>query len=200
MIESRDILQLQQKEINEILEKMINQKVRTIGRASGMLWLGLGEEIDYVDYKGRTTKKSEYALHLQCPWRIKNTESCIVVASYDMYEPNSTTKWSEDFDWDIQGNNLYDEKVKNWFEEQDRSVIAYELKTNLDLAVTFDDGNSLEIFINTTADVECWRFFSFRSKNDVVVSGVNVHVGTEKVYVVADPHSYCGTERLCSIN
>ena len=175
-------MKLQQKEINEILEKMVNLKVGDIGRACDLLWLGLGEDIDYIDYKGRTSKKSEYALHLQCPWRIKNAEGRIVVASYDMYEPNSTIEWFEDFDWDIQGNNLYDEKIEIWFKEKDRFVIAYELQTDLDLIVTFDDGNSLEIFMNKTTDTEYWRFFN--SENHVVVSGVDVHVGDKKVYAI----------------
>lgn len=177
-------MKLQHKEIDEILENMVNQKARAIGRASDLLWLGLGKTIDDTDYKGRAIKKSEYSLHLQCPWRIKDRNDFVVVASYDMYEPNSKTDWSEDFNWDIQGNNLYDEKVKIWFEEQERFVVAYELKTNLDLIVIFDDGTFLEIFINTTTEVECWRFFPFKSENHVVVSGFAVHVGNELVHEI----------------
>jgi len=89
-----------------------------------------------------------------------------------------------EFDWDILGNNLYDEKIKTWLESHDRTISDYKLEKNLDLTVTFDDGDVLEIFINTTTTTECWRFFECNSHDHVVVSGKDVLIGDEVVYAL----------------
>ncbi|MCM3728808.1 hypothetical protein M3226_24505 [Neobacillus cucumis] len=77
-------------------------KLRNAGRASSLFWLGFGEMIS-VSRKGETEETAEYALHIQCSWRIIK-ENKILVASRDFYSPRSGwNEDNEDFDWDIQG-------------------------------------------------------------------------------------------------
>ena len=170
--------------VDEILQKIINEKVGALGRAGAMLWLNFGEVIDAVNYKGQSVKKSEYAIHIQCSWRIKNKQSRNIIAFYDMFEPNSSTEWSEDFDWDVQGNNLYDEKAKKWSTEHDRYIVDYKISPNLDLIIMFSDGNILEAFIDTSSKKECWRLFERKKDNHVVASGIDLYIGDDKVFEI----------------
>jgi len=169
--------------LNEHFQKIIGKNVESIGRAAAMLWMGFGKEIDTVDYKGNPTKKSEYALHLQCSWRIKNAQNQIIVGFFDMFEPRSHIEWSEDFDWDIQGNNLYDEKVKKWLGNCDRYVVDYKIDSNLDLTLMFNTKERLEVFINQTSKSECWRLLEYKGEH-VVASGVDIYIRDKKIYEV----------------
>lgn len=82
--------------------KLVGLKLRNAGRASSLFWLGFGEMIS-VSRKGETEETAEYALHIQCSWRIIK-ENKILVASRDFYSPRSGwNEDNEDFDWDIQG-------------------------------------------------------------------------------------------------
>jgi hypothetical protein len=57
----------------------------------------------------------QFALHLQCPWRITQKAS-IVVGSQDLYEPaDQEAPWTEDFNWDVPNANLRDKKLANFF-------------------------------------------------------------------------------------
>lgn len=68
------------------IDRLIGSRFQYISRAADMMCLGLGDEIDIVNYKGEIEKRPEYAIHFQCPWRFLN-ESSIVLGSYDIYEP-----------------------------------------------------------------------------------------------------------------
>ena len=97
--------------ICEYLDRIIGEPVSCIGRVSNMVWIGIGKNVMTVDRKGREKEKTEYALHIQSPWRIINKKKEeIVMASSDMYSPRTGMDYSEDFDWEPQGNNLFDEK------------------------------------------------------------------------------------------
>ncbi|MFX3618690.1 MAG: hypothetical protein ACE3JK_14370 [Sporolactobacillus sp.] len=96
--------------IEEALNKLIGLKFQYAGRASNLLWLGFGPMIS-VTRRGKTEQLAEYALHIQCAWRIMK-ENRMVAASADFYYPRSDWKGMDDhFEWDIQGNNRFDEKI-----------------------------------------------------------------------------------------
>ena len=106
------------------------QPLINIGRAADMAWIGFGKTIKVKNYKGIEELKSSFALHLQCPWRMVDTENKkILFTAYDMYLPNSSTEWTDDFDWDIQGINRYDEQAKKWF-GNNKNIIVEEVELN----------------------------------------------------------------------
>jgi len=156
-------------EINELL----NQPVTKIGRASNLCWMMFGETFIEKDIFGKEVEKGEFSLHLQCPWRIRDTiNSVIKLASGDMYEPNSNMEWSENFEWDIQGNNLFDEKVKNLFPKDIPVYVkSAAVLENGDLTILFSNMFVLECFINISTAQECWRFFKCGDKEHLVVCG-----------------------------
>ena len=93
--------------INQYLEQLISQPVGTIGRASNMLWLGIGEEIRVLDRKGSGIKKNTFMLHVQSAWRIVNKEDHeIRLASSDFYSPSEKTSFEKEFDWEVISRRL----------------------------------------------------------------------------------------------
>ncbi|WP_224771222.1 hypothetical protein [Metabacillus idriensis] len=100
------------------LGKIMGLKLQYAGRSSDLFWLGFGEIVQIIR-RGRAEETAEYALHIQCSWRI-TLDNKIVLASGDFYSPNS--EWddlNEDFDWDIQGNNRFDERIKTFLTTMD---------------------------------------------------------------------------------
>lgn len=162
-------------EIEDYLKILKDKPIINIGRASNMLWIGFGEPLKVYDYKGNEVTKSSISLHVQSTWRIINKgEKKIKVASSDMYTPNSNLEWSDDFNWDIQGNNLFDEKSKRWLGD---NIFVKDYKINRwgDLLLLFSNEDSLEIFVNVSDDSECWRLFENNSNKDhFVVTGQGV--------------------------
>jgi len=136
------------------------ERFRSIGRASDMCWISFGQTIKVKDYKGNEKEKGTYALHLQSPWRIidQSTEK-IIIASSDIYEPNTSLQWSEEFEWDKMGSNLFDEKVEKWNNEQD---VVYVLSVNAnnfgDIEMKFSNDFIFNSFMNMSSDEEGWRF------------------------------------------
>ena len=81
-----------------------------------------------------------------------------------------------DFNWDVQGNNLFDEKAKLLFPEGSQiTVTAAGLSGSCDLTITFSNGLCLESFVNASSQEECWRLFiPGLEHGDLVVTGVGI--------------------------
>jgi len=151
-------------EIKLQLESLVGSKLNNIGRASNLFWLELGERLSVIR-RGRTIELSEYALNIQCSWRITK-ENTIVVASGDLYSPNSD--WNldkEDFDWDVQGNNKFDEKIE-YLMRSIKEPLTVE-KIDLDeiggLTIFLSKGFRLNVFPDISGDdeySEFWRFYT----------------------------------------
>ena len=161
--------------IDSLFNKLINQPVCYIVRASNMLCLGFGEYRVVYEKNGDILKKSKYALHVQTSWRIVNKNSAmIILASSDFYEPNSHLKWTKEFNWDKCGNNLFDEKSDQWLTKNTPIYVQY-VKYNSwgDLFLKFTNGDRLEVFINKSNESEAWRFFECDSEQKhLVVTGL----------------------------
>lgn len=152
------------KEIKTALSKLLYLKLQYAGRASNLFWLGFGELIS-VTRKGETKTVAEYALNIQCSWRISKGEK-ILVASRDFYSPFSG--WEEDngdFDWDVQGNNRFDERIKPFLESVQGNIIVESIESDDvgGLKVFLSEGFVLEVFPDSSEDdeySEFWRFFN----------------------------------------
>ena len=80
---------MQNAKIDNYLKLLLNQPLLAIGRASNMLWVGFGKEIECTNFRGQKVKKSSIALHVQSSWRIIDTKRKeIIVAQSDFYFPN----------------------------------------------------------------------------------------------------------------
>lgn len=148
--------------VQSYLEQLVGKKVCDIGRASNMLWIVFDEMI---------------SLHVQTMWRIVNKEEQEILLAYsDFYSPNSKLLEKKDFKWDVQGNNLFDEKAGNWLKTVETvSVNEYKINRWGDLLLVFSNGERLEIFVDASDDTECWRLFKHDSDEaHLVVTGFGV--------------------------
>jgi hypothetical protein len=139
-----------------------------------MMWITFGDTLNTVNYQGEPTQKTKYSLHVQCPWRIKNAQQQIILAAQDIFAPSSSIPWTEAFDWDVQGNNLFDEKAEKWLRDNEGiAIVSCVLSPGSDLALTFSNDDVLEIFVATSTDDECWRLLEYGDRHFVATgSGI----------------------------
>ncbi|MBZ5482522.1 hypothetical protein [Priestia aryabhattai] len=152
------------KKIKSQLEILIGSKLSNIGRASNLFWLEFGDALSVIR-RGRTQELPEYALNIQCSWRITK-DNQILVASRDFYCPKSD--WSgerEDFDWDVQGNNRFDERIEYFIKSLKEPLTVESIDSDEigGLKVTLSNGFTLNVFPDISEDdeySEFWRFFT----------------------------------------
>ena len=153
--------------IEETLSKILNEPIRNIRRAAATGMIDFGQDKISKDSHGRERILTQYALHLQCAFRIIDSDK-VIVANLDMFEPNSKTKWSENFDWDVFGANLYDEKCQLLVRElEDTSIIVTAVKASCfgDLKIFLSNGYVIEVMNNLSCNEEIWRFFEPGTEN-----------------------------------
>lgn len=140
--------------INKYLE---NNVMEGMGRCSDMIWISFGKELLVRNYRNEEVKKSEYALHIQCPFRISKNNK-ILLSNYDIY---TSIEGSINDDWDVIGNNRYDKIV------EDLLIPMLPLKVNKvnfskigDIEILFKDNIAINIFVNSSEIAEEWRFIN----------------------------------------
>ncbi len=158
-----------------LIKKLAGEKMYGIGRAAAMCWIHFGNPVE-VEIRGQKRILGKYALHLDCPWRIKNSSGTIELGSADIFAPSSGRDAGEAFNWDIQGNNLFDEKAKRLFSKDVQMFVdSVDLSENNDLTVIFSNGFILECFVNASSCEECWRLFKSDSRDgDFIVTGLGI--------------------------
>ncbi len=156
--------------INE-REKLKGLKLRDVTRAANLVSFGLGETIS-ITRGGLTEESPEFALHIQCTWRLSH-DSKIVVASQDLFVPRADwTEQDEDFEWHVPGNNRFDERITEFLKAVDGKVQVDGLGG---LKIWMSNSFVLEVFPDSSDESEDWEFWRFfnRRKNSphFVVSG-----------------------------
>jgi len=71
-----------------------------------------------------------------------------------------------------QGNNLFDEKSKIWFDETPRRITEYKRSVWGDLWLFFSNGDCLEIFIDTSEYIKCWIISKCGKKQKLEYTGI----------------------------
>ena len=163
--------------IYEYINRIVGQPICSIGRVSNMLWIGIGENFKTINRRGREIEKSTYALHIQCQWRIVNkVKKEILFASADIYSPRKDIDCQNVFNWETQGNNLFDEKSQRWLKgETPICIKKYKINQWGDLELFFSNDERLQTFNTASDDSECWRLFMPKSDElHLVVSGLGI--------------------------
>ncbi|TPF18364.1 hypothetical protein [Priestia megaterium] len=161
------------------VKKLMGLNLRCAGRASNLFWLGFGEKI-LVTRRGKTEEVAEYALHIQCSWRIAKGNK-IVVASRDFYSPRTGLEdENEDFEWDVQGNNQFDERIESFIEGINEHTIVERVDSDEvgGLKIFLSQGYLVEVFPDTSEDdeySEFWRLFNRKEASPhFVVTGKGI--------------------------
>lgn len=141
----------------KIINHLINQPVNSICREADMGDFSFGN----------------YALLLQCPFRMISNTGKIIVTSYDIYLDKNGNRLASTH-WDRKGKNRYDIEIQKWLTNYpDIFVKNVNLNMQGDLKIIFSNDDSLEIFVNCSTNEECWRFFEMHTdKKHLVISGI----------------------------
>lgn len=143
----------------EYINLLIGEPLSGIGRAANMLWMGFGKDVKTTNLKGQERTVSEYALHIQCAWRIIYRKR-IFTGNGDFYQ---LTVENDTGDWDTKGGNLFDLKaveINSLLEKKSFTVEKIIVRDIGDLKIYFSNGLRLEVFPNDSLHEEYWRFFS----------------------------------------
>ena len=125
--------------------------------------------------RGDDCEVGDYALHVQCSWRMVRGEE-ILVGKEDLYQPEEPLE-DDYFDW--QKGNLQDVKIRKLFTDDKRqfAVVGTALRAAGRLEILFDDELRLEVFPNSSIaheDTEHWRLFAPTVKPEL--SGTPSHI------------------------
>ncbi len=147
-----------------ILRQLIGLPLWSIGRAADLVWFAFGtERRNVTPVNGMPKTVSEYSLHVQCAWRIRQKDA-ILVASADRFYPAGPNPYADlaEFEWDAPGANQLDERAGRLMEEYRLSLPIVE-NAIADFAGSFRLGLRhslyLEAFPENSITKESWRLF-----------------------------------------
>jgi hypothetical protein len=156
------------------LSRLVGKPLWSAGRAADLQWFQFGVKKDVSDMKGRKKEVGEYAIHIQCAWRI-SSPSGIVVASSDRYLPKDDSQRNdEDFHWDTQGANLCDARTASLVDQHFPLVVKQAMADESGgFQLLFESDFRLEAFPDSSrSDLELWRLFNpYSEEAHFVVTG-----------------------------
>ncbi|MDR1700881.1 MAG: hypothetical protein LBR68_06785 [Lachnoclostridium sp.] len=156
--------------MNRRLSILKGLPLQTFFRASNMLEIGFGDIVKEKNLRKEIVDVAQYRIHVQCPWRFVLGKK-IIVASEDIYLPCSTIKWSDDFDWDVFGNNLFDELCEQEMYKLLQKIFVEDviLEQFGGLSIVFSSRYMLQILpVTSNNESELWRFFKSGAKHHFV--------------------------------
>lgn len=132
------------------------------GRTASLQWFSFGDVRDVPDHQGGMKEVGEYALHVQCEWRITGPEGLIVGMNDRYFPAGDAYDEPPDFNWDVQGANRLDERLSRFMEQRrSRPLVVEQVWADHvgSFRLLFDGGYSLDVFPFETTKYEYWRLF-----------------------------------------
>jgi hypothetical protein len=129
-----------------------------------------------LDFYGRPKDVGEWALHLQCNWRIVAGDR-VTVGSVDLQYPADYTgeeSIPDDFDWERDPNRR-DSRLNELFMDGSREFTVRNVAIGYGgaCAIDFEAGMRLEVVPMDSMAHEHWRLFATGGSGpEIVVSGV----------------------------
>lgn len=148
------------------LSQIIGLPLTEVGRAADMRTFEFG----MLRLGDRGGVVGDFALHVQCPWRIEAQDG-IVTGRSDLWEPvNDNAPFDENWDYD-KSPNLQDARVTQWLAQHESAFVVTSVEADEfgGAAISFDQGFLLRLFPAGTRG-EDWRLFQ-RGAPHFVVSG-----------------------------
>lgn len=100
--------------VRQELQKLVGLELAATARAADLRGFHFGE---LRPYRGRTV--GEFALHVQCAWRIEGPDG-ILAGRSDLWEPTEELRGDDFKRWDYErAGNLQDKRIAEWLGHQD---------------------------------------------------------------------------------
>lgn len=142
------------------LSLLVGKALWACRRAADMATFQFGSRTKTLDYYGRPTEVGEYALHVQCAWRITRREE-IVVGNRDLYYPADVAddglEVPKSFNWDKDPNRR-DRLILLFFDQgKEFTVQSVQTAVGGSFRLIFRGGEALDVFPNDSLRHEHWR-------------------------------------------
>ena len=148
-------------EIQAATAVLLGAELWTCRRTSDLVAFQFGERRAKKTFRGDLVDVGQYALHIQCAWRIARKD-IVVVGSGDLYYPPDSTvqRAPADFDW-AEGPNLGDELLLSLFDSDKRQFVVRRVDVGDvgSLHIVMDHDLFLDVLPNETVNEEYWRLF-----------------------------------------
>jgi hypothetical protein len=165
--------------IESNLNVLIGKPLTNLGRASNLFWFNFGDFVFKKNRLGIERKVGQFSLHVQCSWRISSNNK-IIIAYRDVYTPSSQWNEEEEFNWEIVGNNRFDEQAGEINKDSKSSFIVKQISAdNLGgVKIHFDNHHVLEVFPDgSNNEDELWRFITnIGDSYHMVVTGKSIEI------------------------
>jgi hypothetical protein len=162
------------KQIQKALDVLIGQPLWSSGRTDDLEWFQFGQRRTVKSRRGDAKEVGEYALHIQCAWRIRHGDQ-VVVGGHDLYyPPEERDDRPEDFDWEVLGANRRDRRIAELFQNETRQFLAGKIEVGEagSFTILFDDEYALDVLPDDSLSDEHWRLFKPSSEEPhFVVTG-----------------------------
>jgi hypothetical protein len=128
-------------------------------RAGDMAMFHFGNRIATTTVRGDPAEVGEYALHVQCTWRLTLDER-VVTARRDLYFPADGSNPTEDFDYE-HTPNLQDRIIGDLFRQRklELTVLSVEVAEAARLHIVLDERFALDVMPDDSSSDEHWRLF-----------------------------------------
>jgi hypothetical protein len=131
-------------------------------RAADMATFDFGKRRKSCDSHGNPREVGEWALHIQCPWRITRDDR-ILVGNQDLYYPADYQYGGESsvgFDWE-RDSTLRDKLLHSLLQDgaQELVVDRVEVYEAGGLHIVFGEGFSMDVLPCDSVSDEHWRLF-----------------------------------------
>jgi len=144
-------------------------------RAADLASFQFGARNKVPGFRNTTKEVGEFALHVQCAWRIVRKDR-VIVGSRDLYFPADYSDDEEippEFDWD-RDPNLRDKQLQSLFDNDslEFTVLGVETGAAGSLRIALSGGLFLDILPYDSLLHEHWRLFDPRTDSShFVVTG-----------------------------
>ena len=169
-------------EVLRQLKQLVGRRLSIARRAADLRGFHFGP---VTENSSRNQSHGEFALHIQCPWRLEGPDG-IVTGRMDLWEPAESREDLDTDTWDYERNeNLqdrrigellgaYDLKTRSWVNRTGRLVVeAVEADDFGGAVLSLSGGYRLAIFPSGSTG-EDWRLFRPSSPGHFVVAGGRV--------------------------
>jgi hypothetical protein len=167
-------------EVEQELRVLVGLPLWAMGRAVDLEWFQFGNQNEVTDKRGRAKTVGDWALHVQCSWRVTRREN-IVVAKRDVYWPagiRSSDEVEQGWSWDQGGPTRLDERTAIFHQVLDVSPPVVESVKADEVGgvrLVLSGEYALEIFPDHTLDDEYWRLFEpQQNRQHFVIRGVDL--------------------------
>ncbi|HEX7277806.1 MAG TPA: hypothetical protein VF244_10570 [Acidimicrobiales bacterium] len=146
--------------IESTLAALVGERLRYIGRATDLVWVGIGGDVEAPDRHGDRRVLAEHALHLQCPWRLTRL-GVPLVGSWDLHRSIGSNDWADGEL--LPGEAAFDPIAAELTVDAERSDHLVDAVAGNDwggVSLAFSNGVVLDVLPVTTASDECWRYFN----------------------------------------